>query len=93
MIEQLFETIESRKAHMPEGSYTAYLLSAGENEILSKIAEESGEVDHAAREEGDRRLVEELADLYYHTLVLLAARGLKLADVEAELQRRHNPSR
>lgn len=90
MLKQLFEIIESRKAAMPEGSYTAQLLAAGEPEILSKIAEESAELVLAAEQEGDRRVVEELADLFYHTLVLLAARGLSLKDVEAELHRRHS---
>jgi phosphoribosyl-ATP pyrophosphohydrolase len=47
------------------------------------------EVILAAKAQGSQRLVEEVADLYYHTLVLLAARGLTLADVEAELRRRH----
>jgi len=74
---------------MPADSYTAQLLAAGEPKILSKIAEESAELVLAAEQEGDGRVVEELADLFYHTLVLLAARGLSLKDVEAELHRRH----
>ena len=90
MLKQLFEIIESRMAAMPEGSYTAQLLAAGESKILSKIAEESAELVLAAEQEGDRRVVEELADLFYHTLVLLAARGLSFEDLEAELRRRHS---
>ena len=90
MLKQLFEIIESRKAAMPEGSYTAQLLAAGERKILSKIAEESAELVLAAEQEGDRRVVEELADLFYHTLVLLAARGLSFEDLEVELRRRHS---
>jgi len=90
MLKRLFEIIESRKAAMPEGSYTAQLLAAGEHKILSKIAEESAELVLAAEQEGDRRVVEELADLFYHTLVLLAARGLSFEDLEAELRRRHS---
>ena len=89
MLNRLFETIEARKAAMPEGSYTAHLLAAGEEEILEKLREESEELIHAAEEQGDTRVVEELADLFYHSLVLLAARGLSLKDVEAELERRH----
>jgi phosphoribosyl-ATP pyrophosphohydrolase len=89
MLKQLFKTIESRKLAMPVGSYTAQLLAAGEQRILSKIAEESAELLVAAEQEGDRRVVEELADLFYHTLVLLAARGLSFQDLEAELRRRH----
>lgn len=89
MLRQLFEIIELRKASMPESSYTASLLTAGEGEILKKIEEETMEVVLAAKNEGGQRLVEEISDLFYHTLVLLAARGLSLADVEAELRRRH----
>ena len=89
MLNRLFETIEARKAAMPEGSYTAHLLAAGEEEILEKLREESEELIHAAEEQSDTRVVEELADLFYHSLVLLAARGLGLKDVEAELERRH----
>jgi phosphoribosyl-ATP pyrophosphohydrolase len=89
MLTQLFDIIEARKRDLPEGSYTAHLLSSGEDEILRKVQEESEELIRAAKSEGDQRVVEELADLYYHTLVLLAARGLSLAEVETELRSRH----
>ncbi|MCH6554597.1 MAG: phosphoribosyl-ATP diphosphatase [Acidobacteria bacterium] len=92
MLRQLFEIIEARKASMPEGSYTAHLLAAGEGEILRKVREESAELIHAAEQEGDQRLLEELADLFYHSLVLLAARDLHLEDLEAELRRRNQQS-
>ena len=92
MLRQLFEIIEARKAAMPEGSYTAHLLAAGEGEILRKVKEESAELILAAEQQGDKRLLEELADLFYHSLVLLAARGLHLKDLEAELRRRHEQS-
>jgi len=85
----LFAIIEKRKADMPEGSYTARLLMKGEDEILKKVGEETMEVILAAKGQGDQRLVEEIADLFYHTLVLLAARGLSLKDVEMELEQRH----
>jgi phosphoribosyl-ATP pyrophosphohydrolase len=92
MLRQLFEIIEARKASMPEGSYTAHLLAAGESEILRKVSEESAELIHAAEQEGDQRLLEELADLFYHSLVLLAARDMHLEDLEAELRRRNQQS-
>ena len=88
MLSQLFETIKARRAAMPEDSYTAHLLAAGEGEILRKIKEESQELIAAAEQEGDRRTVEELADLFYHCLVLLAARRLELDDLDAELRGR-----
>lgn len=87
----LWAIIQERKAHPKEGSYTCRLLAAGEPEILKKVGEEAVEAIVAARCEGDARLVSELADLTYHVLVLLAARGLSWADVEAELARRFNP--
>lgn len=89
MLNDLFAIIESRKAHPPAGSYTAQLFRDGEDAILQKIGEEAVEVILAAKAQGDRRVIEELADLFYHSLVLLSARGLRLADVEAELRRRH----
>lgn len=91
MLEELFQTIEDRKANPVEGSYTNRLLEAGEDEILKKVGEEAVEVILAAKAQGNQRLIEEIADLYYHSLVLLAARDLTLADVQAELARRHSP--
>ncbi len=87
-IASLFETIQSRKQNPPPGSYTATLFEKGENEILKKLGEEAIEVIIAAKGEGDERVVYEMADLLYHSLVLLAERGLAWETVEAELMRR-----
>lgn len=84
----LFATIEGRRNHAPEGSYTARLIAQGENEICKKIGEEAVEVIVAAKGETDDRIVYEMADLVYHSMVLLALRGLSWGDVEAELARR-----
>ena len=89
MLDELFQIIEDRKANPVEGSYTNRLLEAGEDEILKKIGEEAVEVILAAKAQGNQRLVEELADLVYHSLVLLAAKGLSLSDIQEELSRRH----
>ncbi len=88
IINQLFSTIQSRKAEMPEGSYTAFLFEKGENEVLKKIGEEAIEIIIAAKGEGDDRVLYESADLIYHLLVLLAARDLTWEQVEAELVKR-----
>lgn len=89
MLNQLFTVIEERKAHPSPQSYTARLFQSGEDEILKKVGEEAVEVILAAKAQGDPRLIEEVADLFYHTLVLLSSRGLTLAEVEEELRRRH----
>jgi phosphoribosyl-ATP pyrophosphohydrolase/phosphoribosyl-AMP cyclohydrolase len=88
VLDTLFATILDRQANPRPGSYTARLLEAGEDQILKKVGEEAMEVVLAAKGQGDARVVSEVADLLYHLLVLLAARGLTLADVEAELVRR-----
>lgn len=88
-IEDLYEIICDRRDHPTPGSYTAHLLEQGEDEIVKKVGEEAIEIVLAAKGQGDQRLVEEVADLTYHVLVLLAARGLSPADIAAELEKRH----
>ena len=88
VIKSLFDTILDRQANPRPGSYTVKLLDAGEDEILKKVGEEAMEVILAAKGQGDERLVSEIADLFYHLLVLLATRGITPADVEAELIQR-----
>ncbi|MEA3399715.1 MAG: bifunctional phosphoribosyl-AMP cyclohydrolase/phosphoribosyl-ATP diphosphatase HisIE [Armatimonadota bacterium] len=85
ILEELFGVILDRKANRPSGSYTAALFEAGEDEILKKVSEEAMEVVLAAKGQSDERLTSELADLAYHLLVLIAARGLEWSDVEQEL--------
>jgi phosphoribosyl-ATP pyrophosphohydrolase len=85
ILEELFAVILDRQTNPRPGSYTVRLLDAGEDEILKKVGEEAMEVILAAKGQGDERLVSEMADLVYHLLVLLAARGLSLADVKDEL--------
>jgi phosphoribosyl-ATP pyrophosphohydrolase/phosphoribosyl-AMP cyclohydrolase len=92
MLERLERTIASRKASPAPGSYVAGLLAKGEAAVCRKIGEEATEVIVAALGgEGDERLVAETADLWFHTLVLLGARGIRLRDVLQELARRHTP--
>ncbi len=86
---ELFALIQSRRASAPPGSYTAQLFAAGEDEIVKKVGEEAVEVILAVKGQGDERIISEVADLYYHSLVLLASRDLTLDAVEAELTRRH----
>lgn len=88
-LKTLEATIRDRIANPRLGSYTQQLLQAGEDEIVKKVGEEAIEVVLAVKGQGDERVISEVADLVYHTLVLLASRNLSLADVEAELGRRH----
>ncbi len=88
ILSRVFAVVEDRKANPKPGSYTNHLLDAGEDEIVKKIGEEAVEVILAAKSQGNERIAEEMADLAYHCLVLLAARGLSPADVAAELERR-----
>ena len=81
--------IQDRQAHPRPDSYTAQLFAMGQDEIIKKVGEEAIEVILAAKAQGPERLVAEVADLVYHTLVLLTACGLTLSDVETELERRH----
>ncbi len=83
----LERTIAQRRAARPDGSYTARLL-ADPPHIGEKVQEEAEEVARAAREESDARVAEEAADVLYHLCVLLASRGLSLADAERVLDGR-----
>lgn len=84
--------IQSRRATPREGSYVSGLLAAGDARIAQKVGEEAAEVMVAALTEGSERLVAEVADLWFHTLVLMGARGLSARHVFAELWRRHRPA-
>ena len=75
-IEWLFEVIEDRKKNPSEKSYTSHLIAEGLPRIAQKVGEEGTEVVVAALAQDDQRLIEEVADLTFHTLVLLSAHGL-----------------
>ena len=85
----LWRVVAERAAMRPEGSYVAGLLDKGTAACAQKVGEEGVEAALAGAAEGDERLVAELADLWFHSYVLLAARGLDPAAVERELKRRH----
>jgi phosphoribosyl-ATP pyrophosphohydrolase/phosphoribosyl-AMP cyclohydrolase len=83
----LQRTVLDRAAHRPEGSYTVTLLD--DRQLAgAKVQEEAEEVVRAAREESDERVAEEAADVIYHLTVLMAGRGLTLADAERVLDDR-----
>jgi phosphoribosyl-ATP pyrophosphohydrolase len=89
---RLAEVIESRRQGDPDKSYVARLFHKGTDAILKKIGEEATETVMAAKD-GDRaKLVYEVADLWFHSMLALSAFGLKPADVLAELERREGLS-
>jgi phosphoribosyl-ATP pyrophosphohydrolase len=89
MIHMLEAIILERQANPQPGSYTNSLLEKGVNKIAQKVGEEATEVIVAALGQGRTEQIGELSDLFYHTLVLMRHLDISLADVEAELQRRH----
>jgi len=91
ILEVLERVLESRKVERPAGSYSAGLFERGEPQICRKIGEEATEVVTAALGgEGDARVVSEVADLWFHTMVLLASRGIPLRQVFEALAMRHS---
>ena len=87
-LDKLAEVLEARKSAPADSSYVAGLYAAGLDAVLEKVDEEAAEAIAAAREGDARALVHETADLWFHCLVMLAARGLHPRDVLAELERR-----
>ena len=88
ILEELARVLEARKGADPDSSYVASLYGKGLNAILKKVGEEATETIIAAKEDSDEHLVYETADLWFHTMVMLAARGLGPDDVLRELGRR-----
>jgi phosphoribosyl-ATP pyrophosphohydrolase len=91
-LSQLADIIESRRGTDPDLSYVARLLARGEDAILKKIGEEATETVMAAKDADKVRIVAETADLWFHSLVMLAHFGLRPEDVVAELARREGIS-
>ena len=89
---RLAAVIASRRGGDPERSYVARLFAKGGDAMLKKVGEEATEVVMAAKDGDARKLVGEVADLWFHTLIVLAAHGLEPADVLGELARREGTS-
>ena len=84
----LYQTILDRKTNPKPGSYTNSLFDEGLPRMAQKVGEEGTEVVVAALSQDNARLIEEIADLTYHVLVLMAAKGLSPQDVARELEKR-----
>lgn len=92
ILQKLTDTIEARKQASPESSYVAKLFGKGEDAILKKIGEEATEVILASKEADRAHIVYETADLWFHSMVMLAYHGLSAQDVLNELARREGLS-
>jgi phosphoribosyl-ATP pyrophosphohydrolase len=92
ILDRLAAAIESRKDADPAASYVAGLLARGEDAVLKKIGEEATETVMAGKDGDRRRIVAEIADLWFHCLIALAHYGLRPTDVLAELRRREGIS-
>lgn len=92
ILQRLSASIAARRGADPAQSYVASLLGKGQDAILRKIAEEAAETLLASKDGDKLEVVHEVADLWFHTLVLLAWHGLSVDDVYAELQRREGVS-
>lgn len=88
-LKQLQDLIDTRKAEMPEGSYTTKLFEKGINKIAQKVGEEAVELVIESKDNNDELFLNEAADLMYHLLVLLTAKGFRLEDVVQILESRH----
>ncbi|MFQ5800985.1 MAG: phosphoribosyl-ATP diphosphatase [Candidatus Hydrothermarchaeales archaeon] len=88
ILEELYEIILERKNNPREGSYVSSLMHGGEEKILEKVEEEAGEVIEAAKTGSRDELVHEVADLLFHTLVLLGYKGIAPVEIQDELKRR-----
>ena len=92
ILAQLQATINERKNARPDESYTAQLLHKGQDKILKKVIEEAGEVLMASKDGEAQHIVYEIADLWFHSIILLAHHNLSIDDILAELARRQGIS-
>ena len=92
VIDTLYHTIQERKLADPKSSWTAKLISKGENTILKKVVEEAGEFSFAYKDNDESEMIYEAADLTYHMLVALAVKNISPDRIKQELARRFNMS-
>ena len=90
MFSFLYNIILSRKEKMPSGSYIASLFKEDADRIIQKVGEEAVEVVIASKNKNKELLISELSDLFFHIFVLMVSKGVKIKDIEDELERRHS---
>ena len=87
-LEELYQIIENRKQAKPEDSYVASLFKKGKDRIAKKIGEEATEVIIAAKNRRKKDIIEEVADLWFHTLIMMSSLDIKPKDILDEFERR-----
>lgn len=92
VLQHIGDTLDARKEASPTTSYVASLFHKGEDTILKKVAEEAAEVLMASKDKDRLHLVREVADLWFHSMILLSYHGLRPEDVLVELKRREGIS-
>ena len=92
ILKSLADVVENRMGEDPAHSYVASLAAAGPDAVLKKVAEEAGEIILAAKNRDDTGIIHETADLWFHTMVMLALHGLRPEQVLEELARRFGTS-
>ena len=88
ILQAIEKILEDRKSSSKDNSYVASLYNQGTNKILEKISEESEEVIMAAKNEGKEEIIHEVADLWFHSLVLLRHKNISIEEIESELAKR-----
>lgn len=88
-LEELFTIIKERQKTMPKNSYTSTLFREGKDRILQKVGEEAVEVVIAAKGKNKKRVIDEMADLWFHSLVLMSYLNISPDDIFKELENRH----
>ncbi|MFQ6130108.1 MAG: phosphoribosyl-ATP diphosphatase [Candidatus Hadarchaeaceae archaeon] len=88
ILNKVFAVIEDRRDSPKQGSYVSSLLAKGESEVIRKFGEEADELGVAAKGDEKTKIIHEAADVVFHMMVLLAAKGVRLDDVMKELKRR-----
>lgn len=88
ILDEVFNVIEDRRDNPKQGSYVSGLLAKGEAEIIEKFEEEAGELSVATKGDEKANTIHEAADVIFHLMVLLAAKGVRLDEIMEELRRR-----
>ncbi len=88
LLKELYDIVSQRKVDLPEGSYTVSLFTQGKKQIIRKVLEEASEVVIASIYEDQKAMIHELADLWYHLIVLMVQDGVTIEDVIEELTKR-----